>query len=80
MSDTTDVLEAMRTTLRELELDHVQLAGRILQLGHDIALLENGPRKRPGRPRKVHDADAGLPSIDDVRGILKEPETEEANV
>ena len=71
MSDTSDVLEAMRVQLRELEMDHVQLAGRILQLGHDIALLEHGPRRRSGRPRKVHDAeDAELPSLDDARGIL----------
>jgi CelD/BcsL family acetyltransferase involved in cellulose biosynthesis len=54
MSDTTDAaLEQMRIQLRDLELDHVQLAGRILQLGHDIALLEHGPRRKPGRPRNI---------------------------
>ena len=52
MSD-TDTLDAMRTKLRELELDHVQLAGRIMELNECIALVEHGPRRRPGRPRNV---------------------------
>ena len=53
MSDTTDILETMRTQLRELELDHVQLAGRIMQLRDSMALIENGPRRKPGRPRRI---------------------------
>ena len=53
MSDTTeDILETMRTQLHEMELDHVQLAGRIMQHRTNMALVENGPRRRPGRPRK----------------------------
>jgi CelD/BcsL family acetyltransferase involved in cellulose biosynthesis len=74
MSDTTDaVLEQLRTTLRELELDHVQLAGRILQIQHDIALVENGPRRRPGRPRRP----TVLEMPDRVAGAQHEPETQE---
>ena len=53
MSDTDETWEAMSTKLRELELDHVQLAGRIMQLREDMALYANGPRRRPGRPRNV---------------------------
>jgi hypothetical protein len=53
MSDTDETWEAMNTKLRELELDHVQLAGRIMQLREDMALYANGPRRRPGRPRNI---------------------------
>jgi hypothetical protein len=53
MSDADETLDAMSTKLRELELDHVQLAGRIMQLREDMALYQNGPRRRPGRPRNV---------------------------
>ena len=90
MSDTTeDILETMRTQLHEMELDHVQLAGRIMQHRTNMALVEHGGRRRGGRPRKsaevsiipqrvaggVHeperDDEGELPSIDDVRGILR---------
>jgi hypothetical protein len=71
MSDTTDILETLRTQLRELELDHVQLAGRIMQARVAIKLLEEAMPRRPGRPRKVHDADAGLPgSAVEIMGDL----------
>jgi hypothetical protein len=60
-----------------MELDHVMLAGRIMQQRRAIALVEEAMPRRPVRPRKVHDADAELPSVDDVRGILK-LETEDA--
>ena len=69
MSDTTDavVLAALRTKLRELELDHVQLAGRIMELNECIALIEN-PRRR-GRPRKAE-------VIEIPAGTLSEPAPE----
>ena len=88
MSDTTDTLDAMRTKLRELELDHVQLAGRILELNECIALVEHGPRRRGGRPRKG-DSGKGLMQLCPdgvirpvempqwVGGGISEPDTDE---
>jgi hypothetical protein len=81
MSDIPDsVLEQMRTQLRELELDHVQLAGRIMQLRDSISLLEHAGRRR-GRPRKadiieipqgtLYDPDAE-PPIEEAQSTLKE--------
>lgn len=49
MSDTLDLL---REQLRELELDAVLIRGRTEQLRDTISLLEHGPRRRPGRPRR----------------------------
>ena len=50
-ADRNVLLSALRTKRRELELDHVQLAGRILEINECIALIEHGPRRRSGRPR-----------------------------
>jgi hypothetical protein len=79
MSDTTDadrnvLLSALRSKQRELELDHVQLAGRILEINECIALIENGPRRRPGRPRRP----TVLEMPDRVGGGIHEPETTES--
>lgn len=74
MSDTDDTLEAMDTRLRELELDHVQLAGRIMQLREDRTLYLNGPRRRPGRPRKAADI---VEMPERVAGAMHETQVEE---
>ncbi|HKW20956.1 MAG TPA: hypothetical protein VJO13_06245 [Ktedonobacterales bacterium] len=70
MSDADDTLAALYTKKRELELDHVQLAGRILQISEDIALLEHGPRRRPGRPRRISIME--IPDRDHQGGIAEE--------
>ena len=82
------VLSTLYEQLRELEMDAVLIRGRTEQLRETIGYLEGGMRRRGGRPRKldvipkrvaggVHqepetDEEGELPSIDDVRGILKE--------
>jgi hypothetical protein len=77
MSDIT--LEALRLREKELSLDAVLIRGRIEELRHIIAEME---RRRGGRPRKATagltvinqpetDDEGPLPSIDEVRGILK---------
>lgn len=72
MSDTTeDILETMRTQLHEMELDHVQLAGRIMQHRTNMALVENGPRRKPGRPRRIDI----IPQR--VAGASHQPDTDE---
>ena len=73
MSDIT--LEALKLRERELELDAVLIRGRVLEIRNMIAEME---RRRGGRPRKPRivepetDEEGELPTIDDVRGILKE--------
>jgi hypothetical protein len=77
VSDIT--LEALKLRERELELDAVLIRGRVLEIRNMIAEME---RRRGGRPRKPaagltvinepeHDEQGALPSIDDVRGILR---------
>jgi hypothetical protein len=52
MSDTvTAALEGLRIRERELELDAVAIKARVEEIRDMIALLEHGPRRRPGRPR-----------------------------
>ena len=76
MSDTTeDILETMRTQLHEMELDHVQLAGRIMQHRTNMALVEHGGRRRGGRPRKSVEI-AIIPQR--VAGGTADTETEES--
>ena len=86
MTDTDDLrerlrarLEQVRVRLRDLELDATLVRGRTEEAREEEAalmeMLDDTPRRRPGRPRKVHDTDADLPSIDEVRGILKVEET-----
>ena len=58
MSDTTDTtIAALRTRLRELELDAVMIRGRVEELTHTLEALE-GAQKRRGRPR-LQTAQAG---------------------
>ena len=54
MSDTPDtaVLSALRSRQRDLELDAVAVRSRIEEIAELIAMLEHGPRRRPGRPRR----------------------------
>jgi hypothetical protein len=84
MSDIPDsVLVALRNRERELELDAIAVRARIEEVREAIAVVEHAGRRR-GRPRKVdlveipqgtlYDPDEGLPSIEEVQGILK-PET-----
>jgi hypothetical protein len=84
MSDIPDsVLVALRNRERELELEAIAVRARIEEVREAIAVVEHAGRRR-GRPRKVdiveipqgtlYDPDEGLPSIEDVQGILK-PET-----
>ena len=71
-------IEALKLRRRELELDAVMIRGRVEEISHIIHEME---RRRGGRPRKLRvagaahepetDEDGELPSIDDVRGILK---------
>jgi hypothetical protein len=51
MSDSVDILDTMRAELRDLELQHVQLAGRIMQQRAAIKLVEEAMPRKPGRPR-----------------------------
>jgi hypothetical protein len=74
MSDTETHILALRMRVRDLELQAVEIKARYEEALSTLEMLEH-PRRKPGRPRKVHDADAELPSIDDVRGILKVEET-----
>jgi hypothetical protein len=88
MSDISPlVLATLHEQLRELEMDAVLIRGRTEQLRETIGYLEGGVRRRGGRPRKPAagltiinepecDEQGPLPSIDDVKGILKfDPET-----
>ena len=84
MSDIT--LEALKLRERELEIDAVLVRGRIEELRHIIAEMERRRGGRPRKtaivemPQRVAggvaetetDDEGPLPSIDDVRGILKE--------
>ena len=84
MSDTT--LDLLHKRLEELRIDSVMIRGRIEQLVETIEMLERRrggrPRKEniaiiPGRVAgAAHvtecDEQGPLPSLDDVRGILKE--------
>jgi hypothetical protein len=78
-------LERVRVRLREYELDATMIRGRTEEARDEEAALEEmldgTPRRKPGRPRNVNvtvvnqpqaDPDEGLPTLDDVRGILKE--------
>lgn len=54
MSDTptapADALATMAAELHEMELAHVELAGRIVQQRRNMALVEQVVPRRPGRP------------------------------
>lgn len=53
MSDPTapaDALATMAAELHEMELAHVELAGRIVQQRRNMALVEQTVPRRPGRP------------------------------
>jgi hypothetical protein len=88
MSDIPDsVLVALRNRERELELEAIAVRARIEEVREAIAVVEHAGRRR-GRPRKadiaalslateipqgtLYDPDEGLPSIEEVRGILKQ--------
>jgi hypothetical protein len=64
MSDTTDLrerlrtrLEQVRTRIRDLELDATLVRGRTEEAREEEAalmeMLDDTPRRRPGRPRNV---------------------------
>jgi hypothetical protein len=64
MSDTTDLRERLRTRLeqvrvrlRDLELDATLVRGRTEEAREEEAalmdMLDDSPRRRPGRPRSV---------------------------
>jgi hypothetical protein len=48
-----EVFAIMQAELREMELAHVELAGRIVQQRANMALVEQTMPRRPGRPRIV---------------------------
>jgi hypothetical protein len=79
MTDTTeDILETMRAQLHEMELDHVQLAGRIMQHRTSMALVEHGGRRANAGSLSSTSRSAtsrAVTSLDDVQGILKTEET-----
>jgi hypothetical protein len=77
MSDIT--IEALKLRRRQLEINVAMNQGAIDEIDHIIAEME---RRRGGRPRKATagltvsnqpetDDEGPLPSIDEVRGILK---------
>jgi hypothetical protein len=83
MSDTTDLRERLRTRLeqvrvhlRDLELDATLIRGRTEETREEEAalldMLDDSPRRRPGRPRK---AIAGLTVLNEPE--CDEPQTEE---
>jgi hypothetical protein len=75
MSDTTEAaLVGLRERLRDLELDACAVRSRVEEVRSLIELLEHGTRRRPGRPRNPS-ANTAVPSLDDVRGILRTEET-----
>ena len=83
-------LEALKLRERELELDAVLIRGRVLEIRNMIEELQRRRGGRPRKtetiaiiPQRVAggsaetetDEDGELPSIDDVRGILKTEES-----
>ena len=64
-------LGVVRLRLRELELDATMVRGRAEEAREEemalIELLDETPRRRPGRPRKTVDS----------LTVINEPETEE---
>ena len=52
MSDTTEAaLVGLRIRERVLELEAYAIKARVEEIRDMIAMLEHGPRRRPGRPR-----------------------------
>jgi hypothetical protein len=70
MSETLDLL---REQLRELEMDAVLIRGRTEQLRDTIGLLENGPRRKAGRPRNAAALNPAPPQLG-AADILEMPE------
>lgn len=54
----SETLGALRIRERELELEAVAVRARVEEVRSLIAILEQAEPRRPGRPRKIHDADA----------------------
>jgi len=53
MSDeTATALASLRERERMLEMDAVSVKARVEEVRELIQMLEHGPRRRPGRPRK----------------------------
>jgi hypothetical protein len=52
MNACPDLLAALRQRERDLELDACSVRARVEEVRELIALLENGPRRKSGRPRR----------------------------
>ena len=86
--DPNSTLDALRLRERSLELEAVDVRARVAEVRSLIEMLENPPRRRPGRPRNasalnpVPSQHADLQQALDimpqrVEGAAHEPETQE---
>jgi len=73
MNEIIPPLETLRERLRDLEQEAVIVRTRVEEVRELIALLERGPRRRPGRPRKEADV---LEMPGRVTGAAHTPEPE----
>ena len=76
MSETILPIETLRERLRDLEQEAVIIRARVEEVRELIALLERGPRRKPGRPRKA-EAEADILEMPSrVTGAAHTPEPE----
>jgi len=73
MSEIILPLETLRERLRELEQEAVVIRARVEEVRELIAIIERGPRRKPGRPRKEADV---LEMPGRVTGAAHTPEPE----
>ena len=68
-----DLLAALRQRERDLELDACSVRARVEEIRELIALIENGPRRKLGRPRRPTIVEAPL----HVPGAAHQPPDDE---
>lgn len=74
MSNCPDLLAALHTRMRDLELEACDVKARVSELRDVIDRLERPTRKRLGRPPKVevvHDATGAIPPREQELALLK---------
>ena len=76
MSEIIPPLETLRERLRDLETEAVIIRARVEEVRELIAIIERGPRRKPGRPRKA-EAEADILEMPGrVTGAAHTPEPE----